>query len=173
MPTHKTSRRDFLSITSLLGASLAAPKFLLGGLVDSPAARTPLTEFDYADVTLASPLHNQQLDANISVLMELSEDSLLKPLRKMAGLPASGEELGGWYLYDPAFDGRSLGPGFAPPARSANGFPLWHAPTQSLVTKKSATKFCASIVPTPKQFPRLFMKTTASPPTATTNSSAA
>jgi len=114
MPTHKTSRRDFLSITSLLGASLAAPKFLLGGLVDSPAARTPLTEFDYADVTLASPLHNQQLDANISVLMELSEDSLLKPLRKMAGLPASGEELGGWYLYDPAFDGRSLGPGFAP-----------------------------------------------------------
>jgi len=30
--------------------------------------------------------------------MSLSDDRLLKPLRQMAGQPAPGEELGGWYL---------------------------------------------------------------------------
>ena len=36
-----------------------------------------------------------------AVLMELSEDSLLKPFRQMCGMPAPGEDLGGWYRYDP------------------------------------------------------------------------
>ena len=74
----------------------------------------PLDEFDYADVTLASELHDQQLNENISVLMALSEDSLLKPLRKMSGQRAPGDELGGWYLYDPNADGRAVSLGFAP-----------------------------------------------------------
>ena len=65
-------------------------------------------------MTLASELHNQQFEETISVLMGLSEDSLLKPFRRMCGQPAPGGELGGWYLYDPNFNGRSLGPGFAP-----------------------------------------------------------
>jgi uncharacterized protein len=65
-------------------------------------------------VSLASEPHKRQLEENIAVLMGLSDESLLKPLRKMSGQPAPGEELGGWYLYDRDFDGRSLGPGFAP-----------------------------------------------------------
>ena len=39
-----------------------------------------------------------------AVLMELDDDSLLKPFRQMAGMPAPGEDLGGWYHYDPAPD---------------------------------------------------------------------
>jgi DUF1680 family protein len=74
-----------------------------------------LQEFGYGDVTLESDLHNRQLQENISVLMSLSDDSLLKPLRAMSGQPAPGEELGGWYLYDPKFDGTAQGgAGFAP-----------------------------------------------------------
>jgi uncharacterized protein len=38
--------------------------------------------------------------------MELSDDSLLKPFREMCGLPAPGEDLGGWYHYDPDPDFR-------------------------------------------------------------------
>ena len=116
MTSRKYSRRHFLSTTALATAALAVPRFALRGFFDSSNERPPLKEFDYSDVTLSSELHEQQLKDNISVLLELSEDSLLKPLRKMSGQRAPGDDLGGWYLYDPNFDGRSLGPGFAPAA---------------------------------------------------------
>jgi uncharacterized protein len=35
--------------------------------------------------------------------MGLSDDSLLKPLRQMSGQPAPGEDLGGWYHYNPDY----------------------------------------------------------------------
>jgi len=76
----------------------------------------PLEEFTYSDVVLASDVHERQLQDTLSVLMSLSEDSLLKPLRKMAGQPAPGEELGGWYLYDPDYDRSKSNDGFAPGA---------------------------------------------------------
>jgi DUF1680 family protein len=116
MTSRTYSRRHFLSTTPLAAAALAIPRFSLRGFFDSSGERPPLQEFDYSDVTLSSELHEQQLKDNISVLVELSEDSLLKPLRKMSGQRAPGDDLGGWYLYDPNFDGRSLGPGFAPAA---------------------------------------------------------
>jgi len=39
-----------------------------------------------------------------AVLMEFSEDSLLKPVREMCGMPAPSDDLGGWYHYDPVPD---------------------------------------------------------------------
>jgi uncharacterized protein len=114
MNTHKPSRRRFLSSLSLATAALAVPRFSTRGFSDSASERAPLDEFGYGDVTLSSELHDQQLHENISVLMELSEDSLLKPLRKMSGQRAPGDELGGWYLYDPSADGRAVSLGFAP-----------------------------------------------------------
>jgi DUF1680 family protein len=114
MNSRKYSRRRFLSCSSLATATLAIPRHALYGFLNSYSELRPLSEFDYADVTLASELHEQQLKENISVLMELSEDSLLKPLRKMSGQRAPGDELGGWYLYDPSADGRAVSDGFAP-----------------------------------------------------------
>ena len=66
----------------------------------------PLSEFGYGDVLISSDLHESQLMNTHAVLMELSEDSLLKPLREMSGMPAPGEDLGGWYHYDPDADFR-------------------------------------------------------------------
>jgi hypothetical protein len=88
----------------------------MGLRVDLAAAGNlgPLEEFGYADVTLNSELHEKQLQSNHQVLMELSEDSLLKPLREMAGQPAPGAELGGWYWYDPNYDPDTVTNGFAP-----------------------------------------------------------
>jgi hypothetical protein len=80
-----------------------------------PALGVPLAEFGYGDVAMASEAHESQLMNTHSVLMALSEDSLLKPFRQMSGMPAPGEDLGGWYNYDPGYDYRKgFDEGFAP-----------------------------------------------------------
>jgi hypothetical protein len=79
-------------------------------------AALPLEEFGYGDVTLDSVLHEQQLQQTHAVLMELSDDGLLKPFRAMTGRPAPGEDLGGWYRYEPNYDWHTFDAGFAPSA---------------------------------------------------------
>ena len=75
----------------------------------------PLAQFDYGDVELAPGPQEEQLEQTHRLLMELSEDSILKPLRQMSGLPAPGEDLGGWYHYQPDYViDRDHGYGFAP-----------------------------------------------------------
>lgn len=74
-----------------------------------------LSEFGYGAVSVASGPHQAQLRNTQSVLMALSDDSLLMPFRQMAGLPAPGVELGGWYAYRPDYDYRkNFDEGFAP-----------------------------------------------------------
>jgi DUF1680 family protein len=114
--SHRISRRTFMQSTSL--ASAGAVTFHLGfptKIAASPSQR-PLKEFGYGDVTLTSDLHEKQLEATHAVLMELSEDSLLKPFRQMAGQPAPGVDLGGWYHYDPDYDANTVDVGFTPAA---------------------------------------------------------
>ena len=111
------SRRHFLQSTSLALAGATHPAFWLKQpwrtATAAPLA-APLDEFTYADVALTSELHERQLHDTLAVLMSLSDDSLLKPIRKMAGQPAPGEEMGGWYLYDPDYDRHKGNDGFAP-----------------------------------------------------------
>jgi len=109
----RVSRRRFLQSSSLALAGAAHPR--LWATPSSSAPASPLEEFTYGDVSLSSEPHERQFQHTISVLMNLSDDSLLKPLRKMAGQPAPGEELGGWYLYNPDYDYHKDGDnGFAP-----------------------------------------------------------
>jgi DUF1680 family protein len=114
--SHRSSRRKFLRSASLVTAGAASahlwlPRALASVTTPRPA---PLAEFGYGDVTLTSELHEQQLEHTHSVLMELSEDSLLKPLRQMSGQPAPGDDLGGWYHFDPDYHLGTAGVGFAP-----------------------------------------------------------
>jgi len=112
----KISRRRFIGSVSLAGlAASTTPSSLLGGFTGRPApSAPPLSTFTYADVNVTSAAHEKQLHDTLDVLMSISDDSLLKPLRKMSGQPAPGEELGGWYLYDPAYDADKVQAGFAP-----------------------------------------------------------
>jgi uncharacterized protein len=113
------SRRTFMQSASLLTAGLAIPRAWLHGarLRLSPiAVRPPLEEFSYADITVASAPHRKQLEDTHAVLMGLGDDSLLKPFREMIGRPAPGDDLGGWYHYDPNYDFRTFDVGFAPAA---------------------------------------------------------
>jgi DUF1680 family protein len=105
------SRRKFIQSTSIAAAAVIASR---KGFATSTPAIPPLDEFDYSDVSLHSDLHNQQLEQTREVLMALSDDSLLKPIRAMIGREAPGEELGGWYKYDPNFDWHTFDVGFAP-----------------------------------------------------------
>jgi hypothetical protein len=102
----------------LQGGSLAlAGSAILPRTWASPIAGTlpaPLTQFGYGDVTIQSATHEQQRVNTVEILMNVSEDSLLKPLRQMVGQPAPGEDLGGWYHYDPDWDYRKTMIGFAP-----------------------------------------------------------
>ena len=108
------SRRRFLKTSSLTAMALAgmrSPRVWSAGL----AGIAPLDEFGYADVSISSEPHESQLMNTHRVLMALDEDSLLKPFRQMSGMPAPGEDLGGWYSYDPNYDYRKgFDLGFAP-----------------------------------------------------------
>ena len=102
------SRRRLLEIGSLAAVARRV------GWAEAVAV-APLAEFGYADVSLASDPHESQLKETHQVLMDLSEDSLLKPFRQMSGMPAPGEDLGGWYRYDPDYNYRkNFDDGFAP-----------------------------------------------------------
>jgi len=118
MPERKSpkriSRRGFLQSTSLAAAGLAGSRHWLPSLTSATQGAAPLAQFNYGNVTLASDLHEKQFRETQTVLMNLSEDSLLKPLRAMAGQPAPGAELGGWYLYDSNYDYHTFDAGFAP-----------------------------------------------------------
>jgi uncharacterized protein len=110
------SRRRFLQSASLVTAGIAIPGGWLPGMLAAAPALQPLEQFDYGDVVLASDLHEKQLEETHSVLMGLSDDSLLKPFRQMSGQLAPGEDLGGWYHYNPDYKWGEDEAGFAPSA---------------------------------------------------------
>src|SRR6202049_2974590 len=112
----RMSRRRFVQATSLASAGAVTGHLGFPAVLAAPATQPPLKEFGYGDVTLASDPHEKQLRETHTVLMELSEDSLLKPFRQMAGQPAPGADLGGWYHYDPDYDPNTVDVGFAPAA---------------------------------------------------------
>ena len=107
------SRRAFVQTASLVAGS-ACVRWPIA-FADT-AVTAPLQEFGYRDVVLHSALHERQLQETQSLLMSLNDDSLMKPFRAMIGKPAPGEDLGGWYRYDPNYDWHTFDAGFAPSA---------------------------------------------------------
>ena len=95
-------------------AGTVVPRRLLPGMFAAAPGLPPLEQFDYGDVVLTSEIHEKQLEDTHSVLMGLSDDSLLKPLRQMSGLRAPGQDLGGWYHYNPDYKWGKDEDGFAP-----------------------------------------------------------
>jgi hypothetical protein len=107
------SRRTFLKAgAALAAASLARPRNAFG--TDFQIAPT-LNQFGYGDVELLEGPLRQQFQTNHAFYGALDEDSLLKPFRQRAGLPAPGDDMGGWYSWAPLSDLDKAGDnGFAP-----------------------------------------------------------
>ena len=102
------TRRSFLQSAGLAVTALYS---------ESPPTaepQRPLVEFGYGDVELTPGLAQTQFEQTQGVLLSLDEDSLLKPWRLRAGLPAPGPDLGGWYDELPLDKTESGGHGFAP-----------------------------------------------------------
>ena len=110
------SRRSFLRNASLsLVTAYARPSLRADG------APTPLKEFGYGDVQLAPSAMQTQFEQTQAVLLQMNVDSMLKPWRLRAGLPAPGPDMGGWYDEVPLTKTSSGGQGFAP----AHSFGQW------------------------------------------------
>jgi DUF1680 family protein len=109
------SRRTFLKTsTAVAAATLIRPHagFASG---DALQVTPPLSQFGYGDVELLEGPARDQFDRNHRFYLALDEDSLLKPFRQRAGLPAPGEDMGGWYSWAPLADIDKPGNnGFAP-----------------------------------------------------------
>ncbi len=105
------SRRSFLLTAGLAAAALSSRPSLFAG---TEAVPPPLSEFGYGDVDLAPGLAQTQFEQTQSVLLGLNDDSLLKPWRIRAGLPAPGPDMGGWYDELALVKTEGGGHGFAP-----------------------------------------------------------
>jgi DUF1680 family protein len=105
-----TSRRSFLQSAGLAAGAVLCPD----AAVADEAPPSPLDEFGYGNVELTPGPLEAQFQQTQSVLLGLNEDSLLKPWRLRAGLPAPGPDLGGWYDEVPLENTESGGHGFAP-----------------------------------------------------------
>jgi uncharacterized protein len=113
----RITRRRFVKLAAAGATAIAGPPlWLRPARAGATVSHQALAEFGYGDVTISSERHEAQLRESHDVLMSLSEDSLLKPLRQMAGQAAPGEDLGGWYNYDPDYDWHKDDAGFAPGA---------------------------------------------------------
>jgi DUF1680 family protein len=73
-----------------------------------------LEEFAYGDVQLAPGMMLRQYEETQSVLMGISDDSMLRPWRARAGQAAPGVPLGGWYDDGTLVKTPSGGDAFAP-----------------------------------------------------------
>jgi uncharacterized protein len=92
------SRRTFLKTGAAVAtASLARPRSLFSA---DPGVTPPLGQFGYADVELLEGPLRQQFQTNHAFYAALDEDRLLNPYRQRAGLPAPGDDMGGWYSWE-------------------------------------------------------------------------
>ncbi len=112
----KTSRRDFLKNSAAATAGLIATRVSGAHALANPQRSIVpvLSVFDYSQVRLLEGLLLDQFEANNYLLLNLDEDSLLKPFRKRQGLPAPGPDMGGWYDDSNDFDAKDNFHGFVP-----------------------------------------------------------
>src|SRR5262252_6204032 len=96
------TRRSFLVSAGAITASAyavtslpawASSRELKGSVVITPALAT----FPYSDVQLLDGPMKRQFEENHARFLHLDDDSMLKVFRQLAGLPAPGADMGGWY----------------------------------------------------------------------------
>ena len=75
----------------------------------NPAARPLLRELDYGQVRFADGPVKRQVEQNHRLLLDLDEDSLLRPFRVRAQVAAPGADLGGWYDAEAFAPGSTFG----------------------------------------------------------------
>lgn len=143
------SRREFLKTAATASAAaLAAPRILRADAPGKTAIAPPLRQLDYAQVQLLDGPLRQQFQTNHAFYAALDEDRLLKPYRQRAGLPAPGDDMGGWYDWvDGALkDGHGFCPGHAF-GQYLSGLSRDYAATGSKATQQKVHSLVRSFAP--------------------------
>jgi len=95
-----TNRREFLKSTAAVAATACTARALRGMASTDPgtvAINTPLNVFPYNSVQLLDGPMKVQFEQNHARYLNLDDDRMLKVFRQVAGLPAPGADMGGWY----------------------------------------------------------------------------
>jgi len=92
------TRREFLKNGAAVAAGVAVlrKRSLAMDAGTSGPAREKLSQFEYGDVQLLDGPMLEQFRQNVALFMSLPDDDLLKPFRQLTGLPAPGNDMGGW-----------------------------------------------------------------------------
>jgi uncharacterized protein len=106
------SRRSILKLGGLAVASTLAGR--AAAKISGASSPDLLQYADRSSVTLLDGPMLEQFRAQHATLMAMNEDALLKPFRVAAGLPAPGEDLGGWYNASDSFNPPQDMHGFIP-----------------------------------------------------------
>lgn len=143
-----TTRRTFILGAAATSAALCAKP---GLLAEEKLNSAPLKTFDYSAVDLAPGLAQTQFEQTQSVLLNMNEDSMLKPMRTRCGLPAPGPSMGGWYDEIVNEKTPSGGGGYAP----GEAFGQWlsalsrgYAITHDARSKEKVERILAAYEPT-------------------------
>ena len=95
------NRRTFLQTATTAAAAVSTWRTARARGADaargSVTVTLPLATFPYADVQLLDGPMKRQFDENHERFLHLDDDRLLKVFRQVAGKPAPGEDMGGWY----------------------------------------------------------------------------
>ncbi len=110
----RVSRRRFLAGSMATAGAAVVSRRVRAATLPEPIGGTRLDGFDYGDVQLLDGPMREQFSANHAFFLALNEDSLLQPFRQKAGLPAPGEEMGGWYSWSKDFDPPKNMTGYVP-----------------------------------------------------------
>jgi len=93
----------------------------------------------------------EQFRHNHSLFLNLTEDRLLKPFRQIAGLPAPGEEMGGWYSPSSDFDPPKNMTGYIPGhsfGQYVSGLARAYAVTGDRATQEKVQRLVRGFAPT-------------------------
>src|ERR1700761_95739 len=154
----KTTRRTFLTLGAMTAGTVAAgklPRVLASEKALSSQAAIAIAPsihtFRYDQVQLLEGKMQEQFATNHAFFLAMNEDSLLKPFRQLAGMPAPGEDMGGWYDIDPAFNGKGSFHGFIPGhsfGQYLSGLARASAITGSKPTREKVARLVTAFAPT-------------------------
>ena len=142
------NRRDFLKSSAALSAAAASSRTLRAL---APNSSAPMRQLDYSQVTLLDSPLRTQFDQNHAFFLAIDNDRLLKPFRQLTGMPAPGEDMGGWYSPSPDFDPPKNFTGYVP----GHTFGQWvsalsrmYAATGDKATQQKVHALLAGFAPT-------------------------
>jgi DUF1680 family protein len=101
------SRRRFLQSAALSATAASLPRRAWPSPDIIPQTRLEI--FPYSAVTLAPGPLLTQMQQSQALLLQLDDDSLLYPFRKMESLPTPGTSLAGWYAAEGFAPGHAFG----------------------------------------------------------------